>query len=187
MLRVVEDVVGLAELHKVALVHHGHTIRQVAHHRQIVCDEQVGQAKLALERIQQVDHAGLDGHVEGRYRLVEHDHRRVRGQRTRQADALTLTTREVAREAVQLLLIQTHRAHELGDTGILVALVAQRIQRLLDDLLDRHTRVQRAHRILEHHLNIAACLTTIRRTHLRRVLATDHDAGITLWIQAHDL
>jgi hypothetical protein len=37
----------------------------VAHDRQIVCDEEVGELELALEVLEQVDDLRLDGDVEG--------------------------------------------------------------------------------------------------------------------------
>jgi len=37
---------------------------------QVVCDEEVGDAELRLQVAQQVEHLGLDRHVEGRHGLI---------------------------------------------------------------------------------------------------------------------
>ena len=54
-----------------APVHHRHLMGQVLDHRQVVADEQVRQSELVLQIQQQVDDAGLDGHIERRHRFVE--------------------------------------------------------------------------------------------------------------------
>jgi hypothetical protein len=64
-----------------------------------VRDEQVGQAELVLQVVEQVDHAGLDRDVERRDRLVEHQQLRAEGQRAGDADALALAAGELVREA----------------------------------------------------------------------------------------
>ena len=47
---------------------------------QVVGDEEVGQTELALESLEQVDDLGLDGDVEGAYRLVGDDEIGMEGQ-----------------------------------------------------------------------------------------------------------
>ena len=93
----------------------------------------------------------------------------------------------MAWEAVNLRLVQAYGAHQLSNTLVLVALVTKRVQRLLDDLFDRHARVQRAHRILEHHLQVAAGLLTRRVVEFRGILTAQHNAAAGSGIQVHDL
>jgi hypothetical protein len=71
MRRTVVDHVTIADLDDLAEVHHRHPVGHVAHHRQVVGDEQIGEVAFALQVLEQVDHAGLDRHVERRDRLVE--------------------------------------------------------------------------------------------------------------------
>ena len=51
-------------------------------------DEEVSQAKLALEIAQQVEYLRLDGHVKRRYRLVENQELRADGKRSCYPDPL---------------------------------------------------------------------------------------------------
>ena len=62
-----------------AQVHHRDPVADVLDDAHVVGDEQVGQAELALELLEQVEHLRLDRHVERRDRLVAHDRGRARG------------------------------------------------------------------------------------------------------------
>ncbi len=75
---------------------------------QVVGDEQVGQSQLSLEVVEQVDHLGLDRHVESRDRLVADDELRLHRQGTGDADPLPLTAGELVREAVGMLRQEPH-------------------------------------------------------------------------------
>ena len=55
-----EDLVAGADLDDLAEVHHRHPVGDVAHHRQVVGDEEVGEAELVLQLLEQVHDAGLD-------------------------------------------------------------------------------------------------------------------------------
>jgi hypothetical protein len=58
---------GLPEIHD-----HGR-ITEIFHDIQVVADEQVGQAELAFEIIQQIENLGLHRDIKRRRRLVQHD------------------------------------------------------------------------------------------------------------------
>ena len=62
-------------------------------HAQVVGDEQVGQAQLPLELLEQVEHLGLDRDVERGHGLVAHDEVRLQHERPGDADALALAAR----------------------------------------------------------------------------------------------
>ena len=66
-----------AVLHRPAEIHHHHLVGDVAHHRQVVADEQIGEPELVLQVHQQVQHLRLDRHVERRDRLVGDHHARA--------------------------------------------------------------------------------------------------------------
>ena len=62
----------------------------MVHHRQVVADEQVGDAELLLQVLHQVQHLRLHRDVERAHRLVGDDQARPRDQRARDGDALAL-------------------------------------------------------------------------------------------------
>ena len=59
------DHLSFGIFHNLTQVHDRHAVGDVLHHRQIVGDKQVGQAKFLLQVVQQVDDLALDGDVEG--------------------------------------------------------------------------------------------------------------------------
>ena len=61
-----------ALLDDAAEIHHHHLVGDVAHDREIVADEEIGEIEPLLDVGEQVQHLRLDRHVEGRDRLVEH-------------------------------------------------------------------------------------------------------------------
>ena len=75
----------------------------VLHHRQIVCDEQVGQPELVLQVLQEIDHLRLNGDIESRDRLLPDNEVGAEHQRPRDADALALAARELMGIVVPLV------------------------------------------------------------------------------------
>ena len=69
---------------------------------EIVRDEDVGEPELVLEVVEEVDDLGLDRHVERGDRLVGDDQPRIQGERTRDADPLSLPARELVWIAVDV-------------------------------------------------------------------------------------
>src|SRR5207249_8971860 len=90
--------------------------------------------------------------------LVRDDELRPQRERARDADALTLTARELVREAVVVLRRETYGVEQLLDLRLSLALVADVVdlQRVADDRPDALARVQGRVRILEDHLHLAA-------------------------------
>ena len=74
---------------------------------QVVRDEDVRQVEVALQVLQEVEDLRLHRHVERRNRLVADDELRVDRESARDADALALTARELVREAVVVLGVET--------------------------------------------------------------------------------
>src|SRR5699024_10390674 len=66
VLRVVEDLVDVTELDELSEIHHGDAISEVPDDGEIVGDEEVRDAELRLELVEQVDHTRLDRDVESR-------------------------------------------------------------------------------------------------------------------------
>ena len=75
------------------------SVTDMAHHGQVVRDEQIGQALLALQVLHDVEHLGLDGHVQRRRGLVADQELGLRGERARDGDALALAAGELVRVA----------------------------------------------------------------------------------------
>ena len=73
-----------------AEVHHGDAVADVADHRQVVGDEQIGQAQALLQFDKHFDDLGLDRHVQGRDGLVADDQAGLQRQGAGDADALAL-------------------------------------------------------------------------------------------------
>ena len=101
-------------------------------------------------------------------------------QRAGDADALALSARELVREAVELAAVEPDQFEQLHDP------LAQRPpaarqpmddQRLGDDLLDAHARIERAEGVLEDRLGAAAEAAQRRIGQARDVLAVEQDAA----------
>src|SRR5581483_10618030 len=83
-------------------------------HREIMGDEHVGQPELFAQRLEQVDDLGLDRNVERGDRLVTDDEVRLRRERSRNADTLTLSAGEFMREAIEHIRIEPDGLEQLG-------------------------------------------------------------------------
>ena len=97
----VVQVLGGRLLDQRAEVHHADPVGDVPDHREVVGDDQVGQAELVLQVLQQVDHLGLHRDVQRGHRLVGDDQVRVDRQRPGDADALPLAAGELVRVLAQ--------------------------------------------------------------------------------------
>ena len=97
-----------------------------------------------LEFLQQLEHRSLHRDIERARRLVSDQKLRVHGQRTRDADALLLTARQLVRVSVAVVLRKTDAVEQSLDS--LVELIAFRLageeQRLTDRLTDRKPGVE---------------------------------------------
>ena len=69
------------DLAQLAEVHHRHPVADLLDQGQVVRDEQVGQAEFGPQPLEQVEHLGLDEHVQRGHRLVADDQRRGRAPR----------------------------------------------------------------------------------------------------------
>ena len=88
--RVRKDLVGRPLFDDLAQVHDRHPVADMLDDAQIVSDEEIRQVEFLLQLIQQIDHLGLDGHVQGRDGFVTDDEFGSHGQGTGDADALAL-------------------------------------------------------------------------------------------------
>ncbi len=110
MLGMLGNDLGVADLDQLAEVHDTDPIRDMRHDGQVVGDEEIGQLEIVLELTQQVEHLGLNRHIERGDRLVADDEIRVERQRARDTNALALTARELVRVAVGEVAIESDNA-----------------------------------------------------------------------------
>src|SRR5262249_28430030 len=115
MSRVGVELLGRRDLDDLAQVHHGYAGRDVLDDREVVGDEQVREAELGLQILEQVHDLRLDRDVEGGDRLVGDDQLGIHGQGPRDPDPLALAARELVRIAAQVIGQQADRLQELHD------------------------------------------------------------------------
>jgi hypothetical protein len=94
VLRVGKDRGSRAGLDDAPEVHDRDVARDVAHHREVVRDEQDREAQLPLQLPDQVEHRGLDRDIERRGDLVGDEDARSSGEGARERDALPLPAGE---------------------------------------------------------------------------------------------
>ena len=176
------------QLDDLAEIHQRHPVADVAHDREIVRDEDVGQAELLLEIGEQVENLGLDRHVEGRDRLVAHHQLRPEGQGPSHPDPLPLTTRELRREPVEMLGVESDHLHEFLDLPLALRAAGDSVdgEGVADDRPDPALRIQRPVRVLEDHLHLAPERAQLRGRELADVGAVEHHLSGRQVEQTHD-
>ena len=153
-----EQLVGRGDLHHVAQIHNADPVGNVADDGQVMGNEQIGQAVLLLQLLQQVDNLGLNGHVQSGHALVTHHELGLHGKGTGDADTLPLTAGELVGIAVVHIVLQAALVHRLEDVGLhpLGAALEELVgdQTFLDNLTHGHPGVQGGIGILEDDLQI---------------------------------
>ena len=87
-----EDIISRSQLHHVAQVHDTNAVGNILDDRQVMGDEHIGEMLLLLQFQQEVNHLGLDGHVQSGNGLVTDHKFRPQSQRAGNANALPLAT-----------------------------------------------------------------------------------------------
>ena len=95
-----EDRLAGARLDDASQIHDRDPVADVADHAEVMADEHVGQAELALHRPEQVQDLRLHRDVERRGRLVREDQRGPQDDRARDRRPLALAARQLVRVAV---------------------------------------------------------------------------------------
>ena len=156
MARRVEDRLGRAEFDDAAEIHHAQPVRHVPHHRQVVADEQIGQAEPCLQVAHQVEDLRLHRHVQRRGGFVADQEFRLARQRAGDRDALALAAGELVRVFVAVGRRQPDLRQQRARPGRAVpppADDAEGADRLGDDVAHPPARVQRGVRVLEDHVH----------------------------------
>ena len=155
-----EEVTAVGGLHDAPGVHHVHGVAEPGHDPEVVGDHQQRRVGVGHQGLEDLEHLGLDGHVERGRRLVGDEQARLAGQRHRDEHPLP----HAAGELVGVLPQPPARVGD-ADLGQQVAGAASGLLRLdvevpLDDLADLHPdghhRVERGHRVLEDHRDLLA-------------------------------
>ena len=117
MARPREQRLGLADLDQPAEIHHPDAGRHEAHHREIVGDQEIGEAEPVLQITHQVEDLRLDRDVEGRGRLVADDEIGVGGDRARNRDPLALAAGEFVRKLAPVGRMEADEFEQFADPG----------------------------------------------------------------------
>ena len=189
MLRRADDFLRLGRLHDFAQIHHQHAMADVLHHRQIVRDKQIRQAALLLQIAKKIDDLRLHRNIQRAHRLVADDELRLHRQRAGDADALALAAAEFVRITPRVGRIQADGVQQFRN-----ALPPRRfavgqmvnVQRLADDVLDGHARIQRAERVLENHLEFPPPRAQLGAVHAREIFAAEKNLARRRLHQAQD-
>jgi len=179
MLRVADDGFRVRRFNDFAEIHHHHAMADVLDHREIVRDEEIRDTMLLLQIAEQIDDLRLNRNVQRAHRLVADDQFRLDRQRARDADALALPAGKFMRITLRINRVEADVLKQFKNPflprGLAVGQFVD-VQRLADDLLDRHARIERAVRILKNHLELAPSRTQFRAAHFQDVLAVERDS-----------
>ena len=177
MARVVEEFARRAFLDELAGVEHADAAAQRGDGGEIVADEQDRGAELLAQRVDEVEHLGLDRRVEAGGRLVEDEQGRVLRQRHGDDDALLHAAGQLVRKA-------RHDARGVGDAHAAEHLLAapigfaagraEDLEHLRHLPADGERRVQRLAGVLEDHGDVPrAHLPQRGGAELHRIVAGD--------------
>src|SRR2546423_6098581 len=102
------DQLALRKLYNAAKIHHGYTVADMFHDRQVVGNKKIGETKLTLQLLHEVEYLSLDRDVQCGHWLVGDDKGWVESQGAGNTDTLALATAELMREAVDIVGVETN-------------------------------------------------------------------------------
>ncbi len=141
-------------------VHHVHAVGIARHDPQVVGDENERDPELAREILHELENLRLDRHIERGGRLVGNDKFGIARKGDRDDDALTHASRELVRVLLEALrgIRNAHEREQLYGTlaRLLLGHSQVKTKRLHDLVADGEHRVQRRHRLLESHGDVAS-------------------------------
>ena len=155
MHRLAIEPVPIRQLDYPAEVHDRDAVGDMSNHSQIMADKQVGEAQPALQLLKQIDDLRLDRNVQRGDGLVANDQLRVQRKRAGNADALPLSAREFVRIPVGVAFAEPDRLHELANPLEPLRCGHRQVldERLGNDRLHSHPRIETRLRVLEDHLH----------------------------------
>ena len=160
MQRVIEDGVGGALFNHAARVHHRHPVGQFGDRAHVVRDHDDADAELILQLAHQIENLRLHRHVEGGGRLVRDHELRMAAHRHGDHHALPHAARQLVRigPRSRRRLGNADGAQKLDShaAGIGLAHILMQQDRFGDLIAHGKHRVERGHRLLEYHRDVAA-------------------------------
>src|SRR5713101_9534080 len=173
MQRLIDNHACISKLHHLTQIEDPYPIRDVFRKSDIMRDEKDGGVRLLYQVYHQVDYFCSDRNIEHGDGLIGHDEARVQDEGAGHSHPLPLTPTHLVRKTVHELF-RRHKLHltqHLLDTlldlrlphpprprlALLVSLESTLYsERLRDDLLDNHPRVEGLEGILENNLHLSA-------------------------------
>ena len=113
MPRIPIEILRIRHLDHPTQIHHGDPITHVLDEREVVRDEEVGEAQIPLEVVEKVHHLSLHGDVQGADRLVQDQKVRLHGERSRDPETLALSTTELVWIPIDMVLPKADALQEL--------------------------------------------------------------------------
>src|SRR5271163_75675 len=157
MNRITKQRGAICDLDDAAGAHHRYPVSDVVDDREVMRDEEISKPQLLLQIHQQVEDLRLDGDVERRGRLVADDEGWPQCEGARDADALALPSGKAVRIPPGMPHIEADQIDELVNHLPARPHIADTMdhQRLFNDVVDRHPRVERPEGILKNELNLS--------------------------------
>ena len=105
-------------LDEAAHIHDGDLVADMAHHREIMGDDHIGEAELALKPRQEIEDLALDRDIEAGGRLIGDDELGIERDGAGDADAARLAARQLMRVAAGEILRQPDQRQQPPRLGM---------------------------------------------------------------------
>ena len=161
-----------AEFDHLAQIHYPYFGAHVTDCRQVMGYHNISQLELLLQIFQQVHDLGANGNIQGGDRLIQNDNPRIEGQRSGYGDPLSLSSAELVGKQISAPIGQSNQTQQFTQavSQLVPAELGPDRQRLGDNLINSHPRIQRRERILENHLHFPPIVGQILPIQLVNVL-----------------
>jgi len=144
---------------------------QVAHHSQVVADEDRREMKFPLHILQKIDNLRLNGNVQRRDWFVCDDELGIERNCSSDPHALSLPTGQLVGQVIIKTSAKSDEVQDLAHASpTLIMRHAVRHQRFPDNILDGAARIQRSVRILKYWLHMPTQLSEFLPPNPRDVL-----------------
>src|SRR5579872_5921105 len=158
-----EQPTGFRDLDDAAEIHDTDAACHVADDREIVADEEIGEAELVLQIAHQIENLRLHGYVERRGRLIADDELGLGSERAGDCNALALSAGKFMRVFPSIVGVQSDEAEQLANTRANIGLSLDQVEgsdRLSNGGIDPQAWIEARIRVLEDHLDAPAQLPT---------------------------
>ena len=176
MLAVFCNAAVLQPFYYITQVHYRNLMAHQVYQTEVMGNEQIGNIFFFLNAAQQLADFFLYRNVQRAGCLVAHDNLRFKCQSAGNAQTLTLTAGHAVRIAVLEFSRQLNHFQQLCCFGVYLAVFyqAEVFQRLGEDILNKHLRIEGSSRILEHHLDVLSVLTQLFTARFHQIVAFEN-------------